>query len=157
MMHRHWPHLFSGDRDHDLAEQVAARVVEFSAFVASRAEELPPLRRAGVVTYHDSCHMLRELRIRLEPRQLLARIDGLELVEARSAQRCCGFGGTFSVRYPELSVAMADAKLDDVAATGASTLVSCDGGCLLQLDGRARRTGASARGMHLATLLREAL
>ncbi len=159
MMHHHWPRLFRGTPQAARAAAVAARVVEWSSYVAGHADALAAhgLRWPGRVAYHDSCHMLRELRIRDEPRRLLGLVDGLELVEVASSDRCCGFGGTFSVRYPDVSVAMADTKLADVAAAGVTALVSCDGGCLMHLGGRQSRVGGAARPMHLATLLDEAL
>ncbi len=159
MMRLHWRELFHGDRDEEAARAVATRVVEWSSYLAGRIDALTALapRWPGRVAYHDSCHMLRELRVRDEPRALLAAVDGLELVELPSADRCCGFGGTFSVRYPDVSVAMADTKLAEVAASSVDALVSADGGCLLQLGGRLSRTGSPVRGLHLATLLAEAL
>jgi L-lactate dehydrogenase complex protein LldE len=159
MMHHHWPRLFRGTPDEERASAVAARVVEWSALVAEHADRLGERhpRWPGRVVYHDSCHMLRELRIQEPPRRLLGVVDGLELIEVASSSRCCGFGGTFSVRYPDVSVAMADTKLADVASAGADALVSCDGGCLMHLGGRQTRIGGRARTLHLATLLDEAL
>jgi L-lactate dehydrogenase complex protein LldE len=134
---------------------VAARVVEWSSLVAELP--LPAFAWQGRVAYHDSCHALRELRVKEAPRTLLQAVEGLEFVDLASADRCCGFGGTFSVRYPDVSVAMADSKLADVAAANVDALVSVDGGCLLHLGGRLSRTGSAVRTMHLATLLAEAL
>jgi len=158
MMSRHWVGLFAGDRDADLARQVAARAVEFSAVMAEHLEVLERrhLRWSGRAGYHDSCHMLRELRLSGEPRAVLGCVRELELVPLDSADRCCGFGGTFSVRYPEVSVAMADSKLDDARANGVDVLISADPGCLMQLGGRAERTGEGPRVIHIATLLHEA-
>jgi L-lactate dehydrogenase complex protein LldE len=155
MMRVHWPELFHGDRDQEMARNVAARVVEWSTLVA--AMPLPAFAWKGRVAYHDSCHALRELRVKEAPRTLLQAVAGLEFVDLSSADRCCGFGGTFSVRYPDVSVAMADSKLADVAAANVDALVSVDGGCLLHLGGRMSRTGSPVRAMHLATLLAEAL
>ncbi|MDX6503307.1 MAG: L-lactate dehydrogenase complex protein LldE, partial [Gaiellaceae bacterium] len=102
------------------------------------------------IAYHDSCHMLRELRIADAPRRLL-ELSGAELVPLPRPDLCCGFGGTFSVRQPELSVAMADDKLG--GAAGADALVSADPGCLLHLRGRAEATGTTLPLVHLATAL----
>ena len=115
-----------------------------------------PARRNGGrrVAYHDSCHMLRELRITDPPRRLL-EASGAELVPLARPDLCCGFGGTFSVRQPEVSVAMADDKLGDSAATG--VLVTADPGCLMHLRGRAERTVAPVRVVHLATALAEGI
>lgn len=158
MMSRHWVGLFAGDRDADLARLVADRVVEFSAILAEQSAALDAcdLRWEGRVAYHDSCHMLRELGLRGEPRAVLAAVEGLELVVLESAERCCGFGGTFSVRYPEVSVAMADTKLDDARGHAVDVIVSADPGCLMQLGARAAHTGQGPRVIHLATLLYEA-
>jgi L-lactate dehydrogenase complex protein LldE len=156
MIRLHWPQLFRGDRDEATAKRVADRTFELSQYLV---EELgaagigSPLGRA--VTYHDSCHMLRELRLREPPRQLLRAVA--ELNELPRGERCCGFGGAFSVRYPDVSTAMADDKLASVAAAGVETVVSADPGCIMQIDGRAGRTGAPVRVVHLATLLAEAL
>jgi len=155
MMRVHWRELFRGDRDEALARDVAGRVTEWSTLVAERP--LPRLVWNGRVAYHDSCHALRELRVKEAPRALLAAVEGLELVELGSAERCCGFGGTFSVRYPDVSVAMADSKLADVEQAHVDALVSGDGGCLLHLGGRLSRTGSPVRALHLASLLAEAL
>jgi L-lactate dehydrogenase complex protein LldE len=155
MMRVHWRELFHGDRDEALAREVAGRVTEWSTLVAERP--LPRLVWNGRVAYHHSCHALRELRVKEAPRALLAAVDGLELVELGSADRCCGFGGTFSVRYPDVSVAMADSKLADVEQAQVDALVSGDGGCLMHLGGRLSRTGSPVRTLHLASLLAEAL
>jgi L-lactate dehydrogenase complex protein LldE len=153
MIVRHWSELFAGDRDEQRAVEVAGRVHEFSAFAATRLPAASPLRLERTVAYHDSCHMLRELGIFHPPRALLAAVEGVELREVAGHDRCCGFGGTFSVRYPELSVAMADSKLDD--AVGVDLIATCDGGCQLQLAGRSGRRGGPPV-VHLAELLCEA-
>lgn len=125
-------------------------VWELSAFLDREGFE-PPRRNEGrSLAYHDSCHMLRELRIAGPPRRLLER-SGAELVGLPRPDLCCGFGGTFSVRQPEVSLAMADDKLGGAAA--AEALVTADPGCLLHLRGRAERTGSPVRIVHLATAL----
>jgi L-lactate dehydrogenase complex protein LldE len=158
MMRHHWHELFHRDRDAEAAARVSARIRETSQALAARGEALAALglRWSGRVGYHDSCHMLRELRVREEPRAVLGAVTGLELVDLRHGERCCGFGGAFSVRYPGVSVAMADTKLDEVAGAGVDALVSCDSGCLLQLGGRADARGDGVRTMHLVDLLHEA-
>lgn len=154
MMHAYWPELFAGTRDEAAAREVAARVREFSAFLAARAgsEPAPGDHARATVAYHDSCHMLRELGVKEQPRRLLAE-RGMAVTEMPGAERCCGFGGTFSVKLPEVSVAMADEKLDEVAATGATELVGCDVSCLMHLEGRARRRGMNLTTRHLAEAL----
>lgn len=125
-------------------------VWELSAFLDAQGVELPQRNTGRRLTYHDSCHMLRELRVSEPPRRLLER-SGAELVPLPRPDLCCGFGGTFSVRQPEVSVAMADDKLG--GATGADALVTADPGCLMHLRGRAERTGSPVRIVHLATAL----
>lgn len=159
MLRLHWRELFHGEAESEAAARVARRVVELSAFLAGRVEAIraagPRLERR--VGYHDSCHMLRELRLRDEPRAVLGVIDGLELVEVAGADRCCGFGGSFSVRYPDVSIAMADSKIEQLSPAGIDVLVSADPGCLMQLGGRLSRAGSPVRVLHVASLLAEAL
>lgn len=128
-------------------------VHELSAFLAGARSA--PVNEGRRLAYHDSCHMLRELGIEREPRDLL-RSSGAELVPLERPDLCCGFGGTFSVRQPEVSVAMADDKLADAQAAGAEALVTADPGCLLHLRARGERTGALPI-VHIATALAEGI
>jgi L-lactate dehydrogenase complex protein LldE len=130
---------------------VAPRLYELSEFLAAHGGPLAGELRARVA-YHDSCHMLRELELKAEPRQALERLEGVELADW-DAERCCGFGGTFAVRQPELSVAMADEKLRTLG--GANTLCGADPSCLMHLRGRLERLGSQVRVAHLAELLEE--
>ena len=156
MMRLHWRHLFHGERDQELAERVAARTFELSQYLVDERGWLPPQPATRPeVSYHDSCHMLRELRLHDQPRVLLAAVADLR--ELPRADRCCGFGGTFSVRYPDVSTAMADDKLASAATIMATTVASADPGCVMQIEGRASRTGAELRVAHLATIVAEAL
>lgn len=164
MIREHWPAMFAGTSDADAATDVAGRVEEFSIFLARSAGGIPtgeqelaprttgPSAGARTVAYHDSCHMLRGLGGRDEPRDALAAA-GVPVVPIAGSERCCGFGGTFSVKLPELSVAMADEKLDEVVAAGVQRLVSCDLSCLLHLGGRAKRRGLDIDICHLAEVL----
>ena len=127
---------------------------ELSAFLAHVRYRPLPRNEGRRVAYHDSCHMLRELNISQPPRRLLSA-SGAELLPFARPDLCCGFGGTFSVRQPEVSLAMADDKLD--GATEAGTIVTADPGCLLHLRGRAERVGAPVRVVHLATALERGL
>jgi L-lactate dehydrogenase complex protein LldE len=158
-MRLHWPGLFRGTKEEERARRVASRVTELTAFLAARTDALAAQRprHAARVGWHHSCHMLRELRLGAEPKAVLDTIEGLEVVPLVGAERCCGFGGTFAVRYPDLSVTMADAKLVEAVEARLDALVSADPGCLMQLGGRLSRTGAGARPLHIATLLAEAL
>jgi L-lactate dehydrogenase complex protein LldE len=131
--------------------RVAPRLYELSEFLAEHGGELAG-RLPARIAYHDSCHMLRELELQQEPRAALGRLEGAELADW-DAERCCGFGGTFAVRQPELSVAMADEKLSTLG--GADTLCGADPSCLMHLRGRLRRLGSDVRVAHLAELLEE--
>ncbi len=125
-------------------------VWELSAFLVANGYRPLPRNAGRRLAYHDSCHMLRELRIAEQPRRLLGA-SGAELVPLERPDLCCGFGGTFSVRQPEVSLAMADDKLGGAEAAG--TLVTADPGCLMHLAGRASRVGSGVRVVHLATAL----
>jgi L-lactate dehydrogenase complex protein LldE len=157
MVRAHFPGLFAGTRDADRAVRVAERTREVSEFLV----DVAGIRSvAGTfparVTVHDACHGLRELSLGAQARTLLAGIDGLELVEMSRSEACCGFGGTFSVRAPEVATAMADDKLASAASTSANVVVSGDVGCLMHLRGRATRTGSGTRFAHLTEVLAEA-
>jgi L-lactate dehydrogenase complex protein LldE len=157
-----WPEVFELVGDDDVAERariVARRTYELGEFLASHADRLPPLSLdpPQTVAYHHSCHMLRELRIDHAPLDLLDRVAGCERVEWPADQRCCGFGGLFSMKLPETSEVMADEKLEAFAATGAGALVGSDGSCLLHLRSRADHEGRPIRARHLAEVLDDAL
>lgn len=109
------------------------------------------------VTYHEACHLRRELGATTQPRSLIRSLPGVELVEMDQAEVCCGFGGTFSVKYPDISGAMLQDKLDRIEATGASSVVACDSSCLMQIGGGLEKGGSRVRPVHLATLLDDAL
>ena len=135
-------------------EALRRRVWEFSAFLT----EVAGVEDVGahldeVVTFHDGCHALRELGIRSGPRRLLAHVRGLELREMAPAEECCGFGGTFAVKFGELSCAMAASKAQAIMRTGARVVVSLDPSCLMQIRGALAGAGASVRTMHLAEVL----
>ncbi|MGD1094410.1 MAG: (Fe-S)-binding protein [Bryobacteraceae bacterium] len=152
MISHHYADLFGANDDR--VARMAPKVWEFSRFLLEvlHVEDLGA-RLDRVVTYHDSCHALRELRIKSGPRRLLSRVRGLRLVEMDAAEECCGFGGTFSVKFPEVSGAMARTKIDSIVRTGAETIVSLDSSCLMQLQGALRRAGSNVRTMHLAEVL----
>jgi len=130
------------------------RIFEFSTFLTDVATvDDVGARLEDIVTFHDGCHALRELGIRSAPRRLLAKVRGLELREMIPAEECCGFGGTFSVKFAELSGAMARTKIDAIERTGARTVVSLDPSCLMQIQGALSRAGSPIRTMHLAEVL----
>ncbi len=136
------------------ADALAPRVWEFSRFLleVARVEDVGA-RLEDVVTYHDSCHALREFGIKEGPRRLLAKVRGLELREMDAAEECCGFGGTFSVKLPEISGGMVRTKLESIVRTGARTVVSADSSCLMQIQGALSRAALPLRTMHLAEVL----
>ena len=130
------------------------RVFEFCTFLTDVAGvEDVGARLDTVATFHDGCHALRELGIKTAPRRLLAHVRGLELREMTPAEECCGFGGTFSVKFAELSGAMARTKIEAIERTGAKTVVSLDPSCLMQIQGALSRAGSPIRTLHLAEVL----
>jgi L-lactate dehydrogenase complex protein LldE len=154
-----WPELFELVGDHEAANRarrLGERTHELSSFLVTRSLPLRPLGRR--VAYHHSCHMLRELHVRDEPEQLLAAA-GCEQVAWIAADRCCGFGGMFSFKLPEVAEAMADDKLSSLAAAEppADLVVGSDGSCLLHLRARAQHEGRPVETRHLAEVLAEAL
>jgi L-lactate dehydrogenase complex protein LldE len=136
------------------AERLAAKTRELSQFlVAVLGVERVQSSFRGKVTYHDSCHLLRGLGESAAPRKLLRAVEGVELIELPGADQCCGFGGSFSVRLPEVSTAILGKKLDSVESTGADCLVACDAGCLMQMGGGLTRRNSRVKAVHLAQLL----
>ncbi len=154
----HYPQLFAHDPAlRQRAERLAEKTFELSQFLVQRGMTKAPGRLSARVGWHDGCHGLRDLGVSSEPRQLLCTVAGLQFVELKAADACCGFGGTFAVKLPELSVAIADHKLDQVEAAGIDVLASGDAGCLLHLRGRLERRGSRVRTMHLAEILAHGL
>jgi L-lactate dehydrogenase complex protein LldE len=136
------------------AQQLADRTYELSQFlVRVLGRETFTARIRGRVTYHDSCHLLRGLHEAATPRRILAGLDGVEVVPLPGHDECCGFGGSFSVRLPEVSSAILDKKLTNVEATGAACVVACDAGCLLQMAGGLSRRRSRVRAVHLAEII----
>ena len=136
------------------AEALGSRVRELSDFVVNvLGVRSVPARYDGRVVFHGGCHQRRELGLLEEPRELLRGVEGLELLEWENDDLCCGFGGTFAVKMPDVSTAMADEKLRALEESGADTIVSCDSSCLMHLGGRLTRTGRTTRVRHLAEIL----
>ena len=155
MIAHHFAELFPPDSPaHARVAALAPRVWEFSRFLTefAHAEDVGA-RLPAVATFHDGCHALRELGIQSAPRRLLARVRGLELRELEPAAECCGFGGTFSVKFAELAGAMARAKIDAIVRSGADTVISLDPSCLMQIQGVLSRAGLKIRTLHLAEVL----
>jgi len=153
MLH-HYEQLFEDAGWRARAAALAERTHELSAFLVNtlRVEDVGA-SFSGRLTWHDACHGLRDLGIREEPRRLLRHVRGAELVEMANAEACCGFGGTFSVKYPEISVAILDEKVDAIERAGVDAVVSGDASCLMQIGGRLSRRGSPVRAMHLAEIL----
>ncbi|MCO6419165.1 (Fe-S)-binding protein [Siccirubricoccus sp. KC 17139] len=151
----HYPGLFADDPEYrGKAERLAAKTHELVSFLTDiRGLTAPKARYDGVVTYHDSCSGLRELGIKAQPRALLAAMPGVTLQEMADAEICCGFGGTFCVKYPDISTRMVADKVKSIAATGADTLLAGDMGCLLNMAGRLKREGLPVKVRHVAEVL----
>ena len=154
MVKHEYPGLMTDPADRTAAERLAGRTHELSQFLVKRLGRRR-FRSAvgGRLTYHDSCHLLRGLHESESPRALLRDLAGSEFVELPGSDECCGFGGSFSVRLPEVSTAILDKKLASVEATGADAVVACDAGCLMQMRGGLSRRGSRVRALHLAEVL----
>ncbi|MEI6161374.1 MAG: (Fe-S)-binding protein [Roseococcus sp.] len=156
MISHHYPSLFA-ETDPEArgrAEALAAKTHELISFLTdvlkvTRVEA----SYDGTITYHDSCSGLRELGVKAQPRRLLETVQGLAMKEMAEPEICCGFGGTFCVKYPEISTRMVSDKTRDIAATGADTLLAGDLGCLLNMAGRLKREGSDIRVRHVAEVL----
>ena len=150
-----YPHMFKADKEmFQRASAVAAKTYEFSEFMVKvLGVKDVGARFPAKVVFHNNCHMQRELGVMEEPLELLRHVRGLELIENPRVDLCCGFGGAFSIKMPEVSTAMADERLGIYTATKADYIVSCDGGCLMHMGGRAERTGLPIKTIHLAELL----
>ena len=156
MMRHHYPALFEGEADQQAAIGFAARVHELTQFLStvvnfSLYDRGEPVR----VAWHASCHAVREMGVTDEPKSLLRQLSNVELVELSRERECCGFGGTFSVRFPEISAAMVTDKAADAAATGAAELLSGDCGCLLNISGALDAKGLPLRARHVAEFIWE--
>jgi L-lactate dehydrogenase complex protein LldE len=155
MLRQHYPEILALDaRYAPRARVLAAKSHELVSFLVNvRGMKRVEAQCRARVCYHDSCSSLREMRVKDEPRTLLSTVDGVSLAELKEPEVCCGFGGLFAVKYPEISERMADDKIADARATGADALTGGDLGCLLHLAGRMERTGARLRVRHVAEIL----
>jgi L-lactate dehydrogenase complex protein LldE len=155
MLKHHLPHLFDDDpNQRAVADAMASRVYELVSFLTDvlEVQDTGAAPFSGTATYHDSCSGLRELGIKQQPRDLLAAA-GVTLLEMTEPEICCGFGGTFCVKYPEISVRMVSDKTKDIVATGAGTVLAGDLGCLLNMAGRLQREGHRVHARHVAEVL----
>jgi L-lactate dehydrogenase complex protein LldE len=154
-LHKHYPELFADDPAWaDRAERFAAKSHELISFLADvRGMRSVDARFSGTVTYHDSCSGLRELGVHDQPRRLLKSVEGLTLTELKDANVCCGFGGTFCVKYPDISNAIVERKTAMIAATGATTVLAGDVGCLMNMAGKLQRQNIPVAARHVAEVL----
>lgn len=155
MLRKHLPRLFEHDPNlRPRADALAARTHELVSFLVDVMRmEAVDAALAGDVTFHDACSGLRELGIKRQPRRLLGSVRGLTLHEMTDPELCCGFGGTFCVKYPDISVRMVGDKVKDAAGTGAGMLLAGDLGCLLNMAGRLKREGSPMQVRHVAEVL----
>lgn len=155
MIREHFPSLFATDAGwRNRAERLAERCYEIVSFLHDViGVDALDAEYAGSVTYHDSCSGLRELGIQDQPRALLTKVAGVELVEMADSNVCCGFGGTFCVKYPKISEHLVSDKVGNVKATGAGTLLGGDLGCLLNIAGRMKREGGETKVFHVTEVL----
>jgi L-lactate dehydrogenase complex protein LldE len=155
MLKSHLPHLFEGDPNlRARADRLAERTFELISFLVDVRRFVPPAGsgRTGTFTYHDACSGLRELGVKEQPRRLLADV-GATLTEMAEPEICCGFGGTFCVKYPEISGRMVADKVRDIASTHADTVLAGDLGCLLNIAGRLAREGVRVDARHIVEVL----
>ena len=150
----YYPKLFDNTVSQDPVKNLGKRMYEFTEFITDvlKIENFGATLQAKA-TYHDSCAALRECKIKAGPRQLLSYVKGLELIEMDDVETCCGFGGTFSVKFDDISTAMADQKLKNAMATGASHIISTDLSCLMQLDGVIKNKSLPIKTIHIADVL----
>ncbi len=155
MINQHYPALLANDPQWaERAQKLADKTYELISFLTDiMGIEAVASRFEGTVTYHDSCAGLRELSIHDQPRRLLNTVDGLHLRELPDADVCCGFGGTFCVKYPDISNRMVETKIEQVIETGADTLLAGDLGCLMNMAGKLQRQGVRVRVRHVAEVL----
>jgi L-lactate dehydrogenase complex protein LldE len=150
----YYPKLFDNGTSHNKVKDLGKRVFEFSEFLTEviKKDQFGASLHAKA-TYHDSCAALRECKIKSGPRNLLSKVKGLELIEMNDNETCCGFGGTFAVKFEAISIGMADQKIQNALATGAEYIISTDLSCLMQLDGYIKTKNFPLKTMHLADVL----
>jgi L-lactate dehydrogenase complex protein LldE len=155
MVRHHYPDLFHDDPAWlRRAESIRDKTFELTEYLVDvlGVEDLDA-RFDGKITYHDSCHPLRGLGIMDQPRKLISKVDGAEFIEMQNSDQCCGFGGAFAVKYPEISTAMVEDKVKNIIATGADTVVGVDMSCLMNIQGLLSRKKSEVKIMHIAELL----
>ena len=155
MIRHSYPDLFADDPAWlRRAQAIAGRTYEFCEYLVDRLGVTDMgARFPGKITYHSSCHLLRELGVDRQPRLLLEAVRQAEFVELPNTAECCGFGGVFSIEHPELSAAMLSRKIDSIESSGAPVVISCDAGCLTNINGGLHRQGKPQRALHIAEVL----
>jgi L-lactate dehydrogenase complex protein LldE len=154
-MVKHFHELFPDDKNwRERAEKVAEKTHELSSFLVNVLQvENFDAKLSGKITWHDACHALRDLGLKNEPRKLLQNVENAEFIELQGSDECCGFGGTFSVKYSEISNAILDKKVEKIEATGADYVIACDASCLMQIGGKLSRNGSKIKPKHIAEIL----
>jgi len=155
MVEHQYPNLFrDGSPWQKRAKAVSEKIFELTEYLVDVLEgEDVGARFEGKVTYHDSCHLLRNLGVADQPRRLIANVRGTQLVEMENSEKCCGFGGTFSVKYPDISTAILEKKVDNIVAAEVDAVVGCDISCLMNIQGMLNRRKSHIKIMHIAELL----
>lgn len=155
MVRHHYPELFKDDPEmYKRAKAVGEKTFEFTQYLVDELGITDVLAQfSGLVTYHDSCHLSRGLGIVNQPRILLNNVRGLEFTEMTDSDTCCGFGGTFSINYPEISTAMVDEKIENILASKADIVTGCDISCLMNISGRLSRRKEKIKVLHIAQIL----
>ena len=155
MVKHHYLELFpEGTPEHELAADISSRIFELTEYLV----DVLKVTDVGAVyphkvTYHASCHYLREMGLKTEAKTLLNSVKGLEFVPLNEEETCCGFGGAFTVTYPEVSCSMMENKVKDIIASGADTVITCEPGCLMNIAGGLHKAGSNIRAMHIIDLL----
>lgn len=156
MMKHHYPLLFAENQDRQRVQQFSGRIFELSEFLRNVLKiELRDRGRPITVTWHSSCHALREMAVTEDSKALIRQLEHVELVELENEHECCGFGGTFSVKHPAISAAMVADKIDDIRQTGAARLITGDCGCLMNIAGAMQYRNVPVAGQHLAEFIWE--
>ncbi len=155
MVKHQYPGLFSDDSPWQIrAKAVSKKIFELTQYLVDVLQiEDVGARFNGKVTYHDSCHLSRNLGVAYQPRKLIANVRDIQLIEMKDAEKCCGFGGTFSVKYPDISSAILEEKVDNIVASGADAVVGCDVSCLMNIQGMLNRRNSSVKALHIVQIL----
>lgn len=156
MMKHHYPYLFAGLPEWEAAKRFAGRVFEWTEFMVHVLNvRLEDRGRPVTVTWHSSCHAMREMQVTEDSKTLIRQLKNVELVELAREDECCGFGGTFAVKQPDISAAMVHDKTEDIRRTGAERVLSGDCGCLMNISGALEHRKIPVRGQHVAEFIRE--